>query len=133
MLYVLFFYTATYFFNTIVFDTLSTVVTIFLLLIPLFLKNISVIFNHSSTYFDEVIQNNAKRLLIDYNTENKGVYLIKTKTDNMSIHVYLLNTRTAILLYKGNTTGKKILIYKNLLKKSFHGVLPTITINLIKK
>ena len=105
---------------------------IILILPPFVLKKISLIFNFSAPFFEDVVRENAKKLLIDYNAENEHTYVVKTREAEMRICLYPFFYKTAILSYKGLTKGKKIEVYKNLLKKSFYNVLPTITINLKK-
>lgn len=130
LVYCLVFCLVSYVYSSI---TISTIVaSLFLVLLPLFYKKLSIIFNFSAPFFDNVVRENAKKLLIDYNVENEHTYVVKTKEAEMRVCLYPLFYKTAILSYKGIPAGKKIEVYKNLLKKSFYNVLPTITINLKK-
>lgn len=90
------------------------------------------IFNFSLGFFDNVIRENAKKLLIDYTMENEHTYIVKTKEAEIRVCLYTFFYKTAILSYEGFSIGKKVAVYKELLKKSFCNVLPIITINLKK-
>lgn len=113
-------------------NTFDITVGLILILLPLFVRKLFIIFNFSVQFFDNVVRENAKKLLIDYNVENEHTYVVKTREAEMRVRLYPLFYKTAILSYKSPLIGKKIEVYKNLLKKSFYNVLPTITINLKK-
>ncbi len=130
LVYCLVFYIVSYVYDSI--NIFAIVAGLILVLLPLFYKKLSIIFNFSTPFFDNVVRENAKKLLIDYTIENEHTYIVKTKEAEMRVCLYPLFYKTAILSYKGILAGKKIEVYKNLLKKSFYTILPTITINLKK-